>query len=58
MEYKSNLKNIRIKQKRYKKYKLTNNENDLLKYKLFKYSSTTLIYNTKTNIIQINFKIL
>ena len=30
MEYKRNLKKCRIKQKLYKKYKLTNNENDLL----------------------------
>ena len=31
MENKINLKKCRIKQKLYKKYKLTNNENDLLK---------------------------
>ena len=41
------LKKCRIKQKLYKKYKLTNNENDLLKYKLYTNSLTTLIRNTK-----------
>ena len=36
-----------IKQKLYKKYKLTTNENYLIKYKLFTNSLTTLISNTK-----------
>ena len=47
MEYNRNLKKCRIKPKLYKTYKLTNNENDLIKYKLFTNSLTTLIRKTK-----------
>ena len=44
---KRNLKKCRIKQKLYKKYKLTNNENDLLKLQIVYNSLTTLIRKTK-----------
>ena len=40
-------KKCKIKQKLYTNYKLTNNDNDFLEYKLFKNCLTTLICNTK-----------